>query len=111
MKSEYSALAFGFYICIKLKKRPNNFNFNIHTISPSGIYSSTQLAICGITSIPTPAEVKFAGSTQQQKRFHRSKATAFSRCQKYSGNFVGLARPVHASIPVQVNVGFNFQLL
>ena len=54
-----SALVFGPYTCVLRRERPNNFNLNIHTLSPDWIHSSKQLASWGLTSIPTPAWANF----------------------------------------------------
>ena len=52
--SGWSTLAFGPYTCIKHREPTNNFNLNMHTLPPSGVDSSTQLASWGLTRIPRP---------------------------------------------------------
>ena len=55
----YSALELGTYTCIKHRKQSDNFNHNMHILSPCGIHSSTQLTNWGLTTL---AWANFASS-------------------------------------------------
>jgi len=55
--SGYCALEFGEYTCIRHRERYGNFNFNMHTLPPSRIHSSTQLANCGCQRPPHPGQM------------------------------------------------------
>ena len=68
--SWYTAGEFEPCTSIKHRECSNNFNLKMHTLDPSGIYSSTQLASWGLTSLPTPTWANSAGSTPELKSFH-----------------------------------------